>query len=271
MVAGKAAGNPRKKRQTGPKDPAGAEAQEAAQTAAPVEHDTSSPSSAEAPAPMGHNSSIGELDEDERISLMYVHSRALEEAMDAAASANGTLRSVRKKIKAEGNDPAQIEMLVKVRKNRAHLLTLVAKAQQIQKVVTLESRDYNFQVDLFKEEDVSSIDRARHEGIRACRMEQAANGGRYDPQSPEYRAWLDAYQEEAARHLAAKERAARRIREGIRPLEPTPLEEMIAATESTDQQDDTLISEALDGLQDPPDVIPFPGAGAPGGPTYTVE
>jgi len=228
---------------------------------------------AEAPAaptlpspPMGHN--IGELSAEQRTALEFRHMRELVSAKAKLDAANSNWRNTRKRIKAEGSVITKIEKMVKAQTDEGRL-SLLADIQETK--AALDSFAYATQVELFMdaEQKVAPIQKARREAEIAYYNYEDRTGGRWAPGSPEYNAWLEAYDD-----LMAK-----RVRENIQPLAAgghTPLEE---AVEESFQQE--AVEASIDALEEavaavtgePVEMMP-PEPGMPhgvGGPSFTTE
>jgi hypothetical protein len=245
MVAGKRAGNPTKKRQTGPRPKKnGKTPEEPKQTAAaPTPAQEAPPPASEpataSPPPAGHNS--GELDEQARKELMFVHMRQYKHEKEALDSATSRWRNFRKKVKAEGSKVTEIETMVKVETAEGSL-TALAEMQRTAEIVSWFTGAKQVSFDIDVESRMSPIEKARRDATVDFYKGLGPTGGRWAPGSPEYQAYLDTHHE----------LTANRVRGGIKPLAPTPLEEAILNAPAPVAQEPAVaaLDASLDALDE---------------------
>lgn len=156
-------------------------------------------------APKNFNS---EIDAEEK-ALFLRHRPLVDRAVEAVGTAVSNLRKLYKTAKAEGGftkadfDYARaLETVEKEKVERAKI------ARQL-KIAKFIGSDLGAQLDMFMEPSrVPAVDRAAEEGQRDS-MEGKTASPSYDPSTPQYRSYMDAYHADQEK----------RIKSGIKPTE----------------------------------------------------
>lgn len=251
MVAGKRAGEPTKKRQTGPKQKKNGQAEhvhpdgpdhkppvsQPAEQPAPSAPEAAAPHPAtESPPPAGHNSA--EIEEDFEKERMFKGVLEYLDEFELIEDAKKRWSRYKKRVKEQKIDITEFEVMVKL-DSAEGLLTQRAKLEREAKIRSwftgLKQKVFDFQAESRR----SPIDVARHDGEVACLKAKdrtkERNGGRYMLGSPEYLAWCEGYDRLMA-NLAR--------RRGEEPLPPTPMEAYIqSAPQPVDAPDITPLSD----------------------------
>jgi hypothetical protein len=168
------------------------------------------PKATEAAAPKKPTPKIfnSEIDAEEK-ALFLRHRPLIEAQLKKVNTAVSDLRKLYKTAKAEGgftkadfDFARQLETAEAEEKARAK----IARNFKIAKIV---GSDIGAQLDMFEQPSrIPAVDRAAEEGQRAS-MEGKTAAPKYDPSTPQYRAYMDAY------HADQEQR----IKDGIKPTE----------------------------------------------------
>src|SRR5882672_2425640 len=210
-MRGKAAGNPTKKRQTGPKPakkaPEGPKQMAAAPTPAQEAQPPATEPATASPPPPGHNS--GEMSPaDRRFNLFRTRDKIIAIRAEVAELKSDE-RAEFKKSKAEDNwSKSEIEKAIKAKTPEGRL-SMLADAQETKFALEPYPEGMQFSMDFGPQPPEPTIVTAAREGQLAFDDGEANTGGRWAPGSPENQAWIDAW----------NDKMARKVRGGIRPLQ----------------------------------------------------
>jgi len=137
----------------------------------------------------GHNSA---LSDDERQALHWTHVQAYETSLAAFKTANADLKNTARRIKAEGDSVAKVQISIALRTPEGEA-AFKARIQEEMEVAAWNG--VGVQTELFGDADLMpAVDRAFNDGKRAG-MKGEPRKPTHDPSTEQYRRWMDGYTE----------------------------------------------------------------------------
>lgn len=139
----------------------------------------------------GHNKAP--LTDDERHALHLRHCREYEVALSAKKEVDADFKNVGKRIKSEDDSVAMVKKTIMARTPEGEA-ALKGEMEETANVLRWSGVDVGDTKDMFPTDRTPSVDRANAEGKRAG-MDGAVCKPPHDPSVPQYKAWIDGWQD----------------------------------------------------------------------------
>lgn len=133
------------------------------------------------------------LTDDERHALHLRHCREYEVALSAKKKVDADFKNVGKRIKSEDDSVAMVKKTIMARTPEGEA-ALKGEMEETANVLRWSGVDVGDTKDMFPTDRTPSVDRANAEGKRAG-MDGAVCKPPHDPSVPQYKAWIDGWQD----------------------------------------------------------------------------